>query len=63
MNGHDPEFHLEIHSLRAFALFCAIVRGNELTDDKLRELTAQLKQSNTALATDVAAANAGQIIP
>ncbi len=45
----ERRFHLEINSLEAFAAFCALIRGEDLDDDKIRELTARLTKATAVL--------------
>ena len=51
-------FHIEINSLEEFAAFVALIRGKDLTDQKLQELTARLRKATTAL-SDAETADAG----
>lgn len=49
---HEPRgsFDLHITSLESFLIFCAILRGEDLTDEsKLREMAARLTKATTAL--------------
>lgn len=44
-------FDLHITSLESFLIFCAILRGEDLTDEsKLREMAARLTPATKALA-------------
>lgn len=54
-NRHS--FRLEITSLEEFAAFVAIIRGSNLDDPKLLELTAKLQKSTKQL-SDAEKANA-----
>lgn len=47
MHDTDTGFRLVITSLEDFMSFCAVIRGDDL--DKLREMTARLTKSTTAL--------------
>ena len=43
-------FHLEIDSLEEFAVFCALIRGEALEEDKLKALVAKLHGASDTLA-------------
>lgn len=48
---NSVRFHLEIHSLQEFALFCAIIRhGDALDGDQLAAMVDKLHQASDKLA-------------
>lgn len=48
---NNASFHLEIHSLQEFALFCSIIRhGDALDGDQLAALVDKLHQASDKLA-------------
>jgi len=49
-HASNSPFHFVISGdLRDFAVFCAIIRGDDLDDAKIAELTARLKQHTETL--------------
>jgi len=57
----EPVFKLQLEGLQTFNDFVAIVRGKDLNDRQLREMTARLSDGTTGL-SDAEQADAGNLV-